>query len=403
LAGIAARAYERGGECLPGADALAIESAWLGRLLWRAFALRAGVAVILAVTGLGGRLAPDSGTYASAGQSIALYWAGETLVRPGWLSRQMPLGYFYMNAASAYLFGDTGIPLGILNAVAGALVCRYVYLIARELFGSSVARRAASYAAYFPSLVLWSAVNIRDIWVILIIVAVSWKSIQVVRGYSHLGLVTTLALTATLGQFREYLFFVVAFPPLAAYLLGPRGHPGRNLLLSFLGGIGVVLLVQHGVVGEAASRHLSLEAVTEAHRGFAAGGSAYEEDVDVSTPGKALAFLPKGLAYFFFSPFPWQMTTTLRLFSLPEMLLIYWMTLSAIRGLRYAVQHRLRESLQLLLLTGLLTVAYALGAGNVGTLYRHRAQAFVFYLVFAAVGRELVLVRSAAEGEGERE
>jgi hypothetical protein len=37
----------------------------------------------------------------------------------------------------------------------------------------------------------------------------------------------------------------------------------------------------------------------------------------------------------------------------------------------------------------LLTGSYALGEGNVGTLYRHRAQAISFYLMFAAVGLEL--------------
>ena len=52
------------------------------------------------------------------------------------------------------------------------------------------------------------------------------------------------------------------------------------------------------------------------------------------------------------------------------------------------------SALQILLLTGLLTVSYALGEGNVGTLYRHRAQAIAFYLMFAAVGLELAAPRS---------
>ena len=50
------------------------------------------------------------------------------------------------------------------------------------------------------------------------------------------------------------------------------------------------------------------------------------------------------------------------------------------------MRRRLREAVQVLLLTGLLTIAYALGSGNVGTLYRHRAQSIVFYMMFAAAG-----------------
>jgi predicted membrane protein len=115
-------------------------------------------------------------------------------------------------------------------------------------------------------------------------------------------------------------------------------------------------------------------------------GSAIEGQADISTPAKALAFLPQGLVYFWFSPFPWQARSTLQLLSVPEMLLIYALTPAIIRGVGWTVRNRLRRAVQVLLLTSLLTVAYALGSGNVGTLYRHRAQSIVFYMMFAAAG-----------------
>jgi hypothetical protein len=132
---------------------------------------------------------------------------------------------------------------------------------------------------------------------------------------------------------------------------------------------------------------------------MATGGSAFQDNVDISTPGRALAFLPVGIAYFLFSPFPWQMTSTLKLFSLPEMLLIYALTPAMLSGIRHALRTRFREALQILLLTALLTVSYALGEGNVGTLYRHRAQAILFYLTFGAAGLELRRQRAEPQGE----
>jgi hypothetical protein len=42
---------------------------------------------------------------------------------------------------------------------------------------------------------------------------------------------------------------------------------------------------------------------------------------------------------------------------------------------------------------GTLTLTYSLLEGNVGTLYRHRAQATGFYLIFAAAGLELAQIR----------
>jgi hypothetical protein len=188
---------------------------------------------------------------------------------------------------------------------------------------------------------------------------------------------------------RDYLFFVVALPPLVAFLIGGRGNLGRNFLIALLGGFGVVLLFQQGAVSERAVSHLSLEAMSKVRQDMATGGSAFLDNVDISTPGRALLFLPVGIAYFLFSPFPWQITSTLKLFSLPEMLVIYALAPAMWRGLRHTVRTRFREALQVLLLTALLTVSYALGEGNVGTLYRHRAQAILFYLMFAGVGLEL--------------
>lgn len=374
----------------PPAESLDVsERHYLRRLLLYGFLVRAALALLLETTGYSRLLAPDEETYASAGRGLALYWAGDLLLKPWRFGTQQPLGYFYINAVFFYLFGSSELPLKLANALLGALTGRYVYFIARDLFGAAVARRSALYAAFFPSLVLWSAVNIRDVWVILLILLVSWKSLQVVKGRSVTALLAVIAAIYALTFLRDYLFFVVALPPLVAFLIGGRGNLGRNFLVSLLAGLGLVLLFHQNAVSERAISHLSLEAMSRVRQDMATGGSAFQENVDISTPAKAITFLPLGIAYFLFSPFPWQITSTLKLFSLPEMLLIYSLAPAMLRGIRYTVRTRFREALQVLLLTSLLTVSYALGEGNVGTLYRHRAQAILFYLMFAGVGLEL--------------
>jgi 4-amino-4-deoxy-L-arabinose transferase-like glycosyltransferase len=360
------------------------------------FLIRAALAVALEWTGYSLRFAPDEHTYANSGWQMALYWAGDLLVMPWRYNTDQPLGYFYMNAAFFYVFGRTEIPIKLVNALIGAFSVRYVYLMGRSLFGVPVARRASLYYEFFPSLILWSALNIRDVWVILLILYISWHSLSVVKGYSHTGLANVALGTLVLTFFRDYLFFVVALPPVVALLIGRRGHLARNFFLALAAGLVVLTLLVQGAVGEKAVSRMSLEAMSKVRQDMATGGSAFHEDVDISTPGQALLFLPIGIAYFLFSPFPWQLTSVLKLFSLPEMLLIYVLVPSMVRGIAFAVRTRLRESLQVLLLTALLTVAYALGEGNVGTLYRHRAQALAFYLMFAAAGIEVGRARSKA-------
>ena len=365
------------------------EKAFLRRLILYGFLLRVGVALLLHFTGYSRRFAPDEETYAQDGWQFALYWAGDVLIRPWRTSQQQPLGYFYLNGAFFYVFGQTELPIKVANCLLGAFCGRSVYLLARELFGEVVGRRAATLFVFFPSLVLWSAVNIRDVWVVFLILYVSFKSVQIARGYSVGGVLQLLLAMYGLTFLRDYLFFVVAVPPVAALVIGRSRNFARNFVLACVVGLGVILLVQHGAVSERAKRHMSLEVLSEARRDMATGGSSFHEQVDISTPSRALTFLPIGVAYFLFSPFPWEITSPLKAASLPEMILIYALTLPAIRGVRFAVREHFRDCFQVLLLTGLLTVSYALGEGNVGTLYRHRAQVLGFYLMFAAVGLEL--------------
>jgi hypothetical protein len=378
----------------PAPDSSAEDDArFLRQLVLWAFLIRAMAALLLDWTGYSKMLAPDETTYASYGRRLALYWTGDNLIKPARFETDDPQAYFYMNAASYYLFGATQLPLKLANALVGAITCRYVFLLAQQLFGVAVARRTARLVQLFPSLVLWSAVNIRDVWVIFLVVFISWKSLQLSQGYSRLALGQFALALFLLSRFRDYLFLVVSVPPVVALLIGNRGNLIRNFLVSSAAAIAVLLLLQSGAMGQRTQAQLSLEAMSEIRRDMATGSSAFEREADISTPGRALAFLPIGLAYFLFSPFPWQITSLLKLFSVPEMLIIYYLTPSIIRGIRHAVRHRFRESFQLLLLTTLLTLSYALGSGNVGTLYRHRAQAIAFYLMFGAAGLEVARQR----------
>jgi Ca2+/Na+ antiporter len=60
-----------------------------------------------------------------------------------------------------------------------------------------------------------------------------------------------------------------------------------------------------------------------------------------------------------------------------------------IMGVWFTLKHRLRQALPILLFTTMLTLAYSIFQGNVGTAYRQRSQILVFYFIFVAVGAVL--------------
>jgi hypothetical protein len=74
--------------------------------------------------------------------------------------------------------------------------------------------------------------------------------------------------------------------------------------------------------------------------------------------------------------------------TVPEMLFYYTLIPAMPVGILYLLRNRLSQSLMLVLLCAGISVGYAVGQGNVGTIYRHRAQVLPFFFIFAAVGRE---------------
>lgn len=358
----------------------------LNRLILNAFLVRLALAMALHVSGYSRVLAPDEQTYVEDGWVIALYWLGDLLTVPWRYSTGTPVGYFQINGLFFALFGHTEVPIKIVNALVGALVVRYVYLLGRRLYGQSAARRAAVLTAYFPSLILWSAVNIRDVWMILLLTYAAWRGAKLqANGRTRDVLLYAVAVLAV-SRLRDYMVYLLLIPPVIGPLIARRGSLGRNFILAAVASVVGLLLIQQGIVGERTESRLSLEAIALARQNMATGGSAFVPTATITTPAGALLFLPIGLTYFFFSPFPWQITSVLKALALPEMLFLYYLVPSIARGLARAVRERFRESVQMLLLTALIATSYALGSGNVGTMYRHRAQTLPFLLILAGAG-----------------
>jgi hypothetical protein len=116
------------------------------------------------------------------------------------------------------------------------------------------------------------------------------------------------------------------------------------------------------------------------------GQSGFGREYDVSTPTGALSALPTGLVYLLFAPFPWAVSGLRQALVLPETLVWYALMPAFVRGLVYAVKHRLRSVLPILVFAASLTAAYALMQGNVGTAYRQRTQVTMFFFIFMGVG-----------------
>ncbi|HEX8336804.1 MAG TPA: hypothetical protein VF621_08740, partial [Pyrinomonadaceae bacterium] len=121
--------------------------------------------------------------------------------------------------------------------------------------------------------------------------------------------------------------------------------------------------------------------------------SGFGADVDVSTAAGALSAMPLGMAYLLFAPFPWQLASLRQSITLPEMI-IWWASFPLLlMGIWFTLKYRLRQALPILIFTTMLTLAYSIFQGTVGTAYRQRSQILVFYFIFVAVGAVLLKER----------
>ncbi len=114
--------------------------------------------------------------------------------------------------------------------------------------------------------------------------------------------------------------------------------------------------------------------------------SGFGEDIDVSTTEGAISAMPIGFTYLMLAPFPWEMANFRQAITLPEILVWWAMIPLMIAGLWYTIRHRLRSSVPVLIFSLMLTLAYSVFQGNVGTAYRQRTQIQVFLFIFIAVG-----------------
>lgn len=380
------------------------ERRFLTRLAVAAFVLRLFLAILFAMFPALRLYHDDASSYEYFGSGLAAYWHREgppvDIFDPhtGYANNGFPLGWLYFCAGLYYVFGRYRmLPSGITTII-GTLSVIIAYRLARKLFHPIVARRTAQLTAFFPSMVLWSAMALKDPSMVLLILCALYALVRLRDGFDFGAIVLFGAATVGIWFVRYYINYFVAFATVASLVVARR----RSFMSTFARQVvGVAMVVGLfsliGVAGHLAAgfEQLNLNYLSGYRAGMAiSANSGFMDKVDVSTPGGALAFLPIGLAVLLFGPFPWQMRSIGAVLTLPEMIIWWAMIPSGIRGLRFAIGQMFGTTAPVMIFVVVGSCAYALGMGNVGAAFRMRAQVLPLLFVFCALGRYLALCRA---------
>ena len=373
---------------------------WLVRLALAALALRLLVVLVVQFRLSPYFFAPDAEGYEIIGRAIGDYWAGEGLapraIREGWRP-----GYYHLNAVFYSAFGDSRLALVVLNIFAGVWTALITFYLTREFLPVASAKVAAILTGVFPSLVLWSVLNIRDALAALCTVVLVLYGMRLSKRFrvSHVWIFAVALLG--LGLLRDYMAFLVVLGLAIGSVTAVR--PERMFGTMLFGTTAALTLTyfadQVGLFTAIRPEGL-LETAQVLRVGLQQGAtSAFGVGAETRTIGAALGYIPIGGSYLLFAPFPWAVETPLQATARWEMLLWYPLFLASILGFRITLRDRLTMAFFPMSVLLIVVSSYALVEGNFGTAYRHRAQIMPLFFVFSGVGLFWIKVRIISQSQ----
>ena len=363
---------------------------FLVRLFFGALALRWLLSGAIDYFGLRPVISPDASTYDAFGYAILQTWqnphAGQWLPRTNISGWGMP----YYVAAVYYLVGQSSLAIQMINGALGAFTCVLIYKISLFVYPEiRVARMAGILTAVTPSLMLWSSQAIKESPIMFCLALSAYLGLKICRKFDLFSFIGLSLALASLYTLRHYAFFILFLGIAGALVFTSMKFAALKGIQGFLLVVVLSVTFVYFGAGETAVGQLDLKKAQNARVWSAkVAQSGYGGDVDITDTRAALLYLPIGIMYVLFAPFPWMVKNMAQATSVPEMI-VWWLTFPLlVRGYWFVLRQRFLEALPLCIFTLGLTLVYALYQTNAGTVHRQRTQLLIFFVIFVSIGWE---------------
>ena len=291
--------------------------------------------------------------------------------------------------------GRSFLLLQSISVFVGVLSVYATWLLGSEVWNDRAGRRAAWVMALFPTVVMYSALPLREAYLTCILMfGLVW-----VARWSREGKVRQAIWAMLLfgvGTFFHGAIFLVAFAFLvviASKILLRGGQSiirGRLRLTALIGLIVIVGgLLYWGLSGAYVDKLGRLTDIFDLQRWVSYSQAKYYADGHASnavypgwtapeTVGDLVWAIPVKIIYLLFSPFPWDMRTPAHLIGVIDGLLYLGLIIIITRNIKTIWLNPAARTVLLVILPFI--VAYGIGTSNFGTSIRHRAK-FVGVLI----------------------
>jgi len=362
-------------------------------ILLVAFFIRAGLAFTHAFI----MPLPDSDADAVMFENLGWEWANDSNRS---LFSNFTSGAFIYSWIISVLYTLTDrSPLMIqgINVFLGTTCVYLVWLIAMRITNGNtrVSGSATLVVAVWPTLNLYSALTMREAWIVFfsllgIYYSILWweknKNIYCLMSiFSFLG---SLAFHSGMMGFLGIYCCLILAKWFSSFLQNKGSSFIRqSLLLIILAGIIVfVLLTSFGLDKLGKVLNDGIEGVGEQQEIAARSRAAYLSDLTIRSPIDFIWMTPIRVLYFLFAPFPWMITTLADIVGFFDSALIMWLFYRIYKNRESIRQNKLALIIFLFLLGSI--IFFALGTSNYGTAIRHRAKLVPLIALLSSLRKE---------------
>ena len=331
-----------------------------------------------------GHLAGDESVYSRwANNLMRRYLRGEDSVAVKGMSHSG--FYLVLNALVFYVFGYKPIFMKLVNCIAGMLLSLVVYRTSSLLFDRNVSSKAMMITHLFPSLLLWSSLGVREIWVSLFIMLCLYYTVKSKTMYSSMDIILLVISLLILSQLRAGTFLVLLISLLPSLFISRSTKFANGIFVFSSVSLVFMFFILYVGVGQEFISVDPMGQMQEIKIDLTGGDAAYFSREELKKTDNPLYIMPRGLIYFMFSPFPWELTKGSRVASFADVVIIYFLTIPFLLSMYKIVKHRYWEALPLVIVFLLLVFAFSMVEGNFGTAFRHRAQILPIYVLISSI------------------
>ena len=296
--------------------------------------------------------------------------------------------------------GRSFLLLQSISVFVGVLCVYATWLLGCEVWGQRAGRRAAWVMALFPTVVMYSALPMREVYLTcLLLFGLVW-----VARWSREGKARQAAWALLLfgvGILFHGSIFVVALTFMIVIASKMFWRGGQSFIRGRLSLTALVALVIiggsilfWGLSGAEVDKLGGLAEIFDLQRWVNysqqkyyadghAGNAVYPEWTNPESTGDLVWAIPLKAVYLLFSPFPWDIKTPAHLIGLIDGLLYLGLIIIIFRNIKTIWRNKAARTILLVILP--FVFAYGIGTSNFGTSIRHRAKFAGVLIALASV------------------